>query len=90
MERGHGKGMSIFTKHLNESGENYFEHFYFTARMSWALFYTAVTLLIHGLLPFLLTKGASTRVKKISRIFEVRVEQIQRKNSGNVNYAEAI
>ncbi len=87
---GNGKDMSFVKRHLNESGENYFVHLYFTIKMSWALAYTAVTLLIHGLLPFVFTRTASTQVKKISTIFEKRVEQIQRKNSGNVNYAEAI
>lgn len=77
-------------RHLNESGESYFVHLYFTLRMSWSLFYTAVTLLTHGLLPFTFSKTASNQVKRISKVFENRVEQIQRKNSGYVNHAEAI
>jgi hypothetical protein len=71
----------FLNKHLEEADENYFQHFKFTAIMSFQIFLTALILLIHGFLPFLFTRTTSKRLKRIDEIFQERVRKIEERLS---------
>jgi hypothetical protein len=70
-------------KHLDEAGENYFQHLLFTLKMFFQTIFAALILLIHGFLPFIFTRTASKRFEKIDNIFQERVRKLdQDKLSG--------
>ena len=60
------------TKHLDEAGESYLQHLWFTCRMSVRFVAIAIVLVIHGLIPYLFTRTASTQTEKIFRIMKTR------------------
>ena len=49
----------VFTEHLESAGETYFEHLWFTAKMSGRFAFVSSAIMIHGLFPFLCTRTAS-------------------------------
>lgn len=67
-----------FTAHPQEAGETYLEHLWFTLRMSVRLLLATLVLAIHGLLPFLLTRGAGNQVEAIYRIMRTRIPKDRR------------
>ncbi len=81
----------IFSNHPNATGENYFQHFWFTAKMSLRLVFTAVALFIHGVFPFTFTRTASNQMAKMNAIMTARVNYIQelaKKNAEPTEQAE--
>jgi len=52
-----------FTAHPNATGESYLQHLWFTITMAARFFYAMTVLMIHGLLPFLLVRAASSQSK---------------------------
>jgi hypothetical protein len=69
--------MNIFTKHPNEVGETYCQHFCFAAKTGFSLLFAGTCCLIHSILPFLFTRTASTIVKGIyNRLANRKTSQI--------------
>jgi hypothetical protein len=66
--------MNYFTRHLRESGENYFEHFLFTFSTAFWLMGTGLVLLCHAIFPFMFVFKASGNVKKINQVMQKRIE----------------
>lgn len=66
--------MNFFTRHLRESGENYFEHFLFTFTTSLWLIGTGLVLLCHAIFPFIFVFIASGNIKKINQVMQKRIE----------------
>lgn len=66
--------MNFFTRHLRESGENYFEHFLFTFSIAFWLMGTGLILLCHAILPFMFVFKASGNVRKINQVMQKRIE----------------
>lgn len=66
------KSSSFFTKHLREVGEGYFTHMkhamYFAANSLFA----AISLIIHAILPFILTSIGGLTIKKLNNIISYR------------------
>lgn len=56
---------SFLTKHLYDANENYFEHLGFTIKFATTLIVVAIIALIHGLMPFVFTHTASTKLCKL-------------------------
>jgi hypothetical protein len=55
-----------FTKHPEEIGENYLQHLWFAARISWLAFKVSVIALVHAFLPFLFQKTASEMLENLN------------------------
>ena len=62
-----------FTRHPQDTGETYWQHLWFTVRMSGRLLYGMAVLMVHGLFPFLLTREGSKQIEKIYRIMKTRI-----------------
>jgi hypothetical protein len=67
-----------FTEHPHDTGETYLQHLWFTVKMAARLLFTTVVLTIHGLLPFVLVKTASTQIERVYRIMRGRVPKARR------------
>jgi hypothetical protein len=67
------KKNNLFNRHLNEIGENYFEHFLITFTTSLWVMWAGFILLCHSVLPFIFTVTTSRHVKKINHIMQKRV-----------------
>ena len=52
--------------HLEETGENYLEHLWCTIKYSLLFVGLAMIILIHGLIPFILTTTASKKIKSLN------------------------
>ena len=52
--------------HLDETGETYREHLWCTVKYACLFVGLAIIILIHGLIPFILTKTASNRIKLLN------------------------
>lgn len=53
------------SKHLQDVGESYFEHFFFSTVTSIKLLSMGVVLFIHGLIPDIFVKTASNKAVKL-------------------------
>jgi len=62
----------LLARHLRESRETYWQHLAFTVWMGVNLIALGFLLLVHGLLPFLLTRTVSERLYYIVDDFEER------------------
>lgn len=67
-----------FTEHPHDTDETYFEHLWFTIKMSARFLYTLVVLIIHGIFPFLLQRDASIQIEKVYRIMKSRIPKSRR------------
>jgi len=54
-----------FTKHPNEVGETYGEHFMVATSFGMAMILAGLACLVHGLLPFLFTSTGSRTIKRL-------------------------
>lgn len=68
--------------HLEEAGESYTQHLWFTVRISARLLFTSIALTIHGLIPSLFTRTASSQMEAIylimkSRIPKARLQELE-------------
>ena len=71
----------LFTKHLKEIDESYFEHFSHALYFCFSCFYAGLALFIHSFLPFLfITTGGST-ITKLFGIMSIRAEIVMLNNS---------
>lgn len=61
-----------FLEHPRQNGESYGQHILFTLKYGIQLLFAAICLLIHGLIPGLFTRTASTKVKELNAIFQER------------------
>jgi len=59
------KNDSSLHRHLDEAGETYLQHLLFTFKAAGILIASGVVLVIHGLLPFLLTHVASGMIDNL-------------------------
>lgn len=64
--------MSIFTKHPNSIGENYFQHLFKALGYFFYLLFTSIFIFIHAFLPFLYKSKASDRIDKLNSILQSR------------------
>jgi hypothetical protein len=62
-----------FTEHPHHTGETYWQHLWFTTKMSGRFLYAIAVLMIHGLFPFLLVRAGSTEIEHIYRIMKSRI-----------------
>jgi len=53
--------------HLREAGETYTQHLWCTIKYAFLFIGLATIILIHGLIPFILTNTASNRIKKLNK-----------------------
>jgi Family of unknown function (DUF6356) len=67
-----------FTTHPQDTGETYWEHLWFTLRMSSRFLSTTIVILIHGIFPFLLMREGSEQIEKIYRIIKQRIPKSRR------------
>ncbi|MES2984600.1 MAG: DUF6356 family protein [Pseudomonadota bacterium] len=67
-----------FTEHPADTGETYWQHLWFTSKMSARLLYTMTVLIIHGLFPFLLMRAASMQIEEVYRIMKSRIPKSRR------------
>ena len=58
--------MNIFTKHIDEIGETYFEHMFNAFRYSFTFFLLVFVSVIHAIFPFWFTKTASCVIQAMS------------------------
>ncbi len=56
---------SFFTRHLRETGEGYFEHLFFTLQTACVLILGGLTILIHGLFPFVFVKTTGGLIERL-------------------------
>lgn len=68
-------GSRIFLKHPREAGEGYVQHLRFTLTMACGLLIISGALLVHGLVPCLFPRTASTRMHKM---YATMLERIAR------------
>ncbi len=67
-----------FTQHPEDTDETYWQHLWFTVKMSLRFFYTTIVIMIHGIFPFLLTRAASDQIDAIYCIIKQRIPKSRR------------
>lgn len=67
---------NLFNRHLNETGENYFEHFLFGFTTAMWLTMAGIILFLHSIFPFIFPTTASKHVKKINEVMQKRVAML--------------
>jgi hypothetical protein len=70
--------MRAFKDHPNSVGQNYFQHFKFSASVSMALLYSSMTALLHAIAPPLCQASTSKAINKLHA-------QMQHQKSNKVN-----
>jgi hypothetical protein len=70
------KKPNFLTRHLKETGENYFEHFLFGFSIAMWLTMAGFILFIHSIFPFIFPTTASKHVKKINEVMQKRVAML--------------
>lgn len=61
----HESGVKIFTRHPNEVGESYVEHFKTASSFGVPMILGGLACLLHGVFPFLFEKSGSKLVTKL-------------------------
>jgi hypothetical protein len=77
------KKENFFNRHLQETGEGFFEHFLFAFATSLWLSAIAAVLLIHSIFPFLFTITASSQVKKLNEVMQKRANSLTARRDKN-------
>ncbi len=72
---------NFFTRHLKDTGENYFEHFLFAFSVSMWLGMCCLILLCHAIFPFIFTVTTSRNITKINYIMQKRVAALMARRS---------
>lgn len=67
-----------FTRHPEETGETYWQHFRFTGLMGLRFLFIGFIIIIHGIFPFTFVRTASNQVMKAYRIMRNRVPKAQK------------
>lgn len=57
--------MNLFTKHLKEVNETYFEHFFMASSFGLKMLFAGFACLLHGLFPFWFQKSGSNTIVKL-------------------------
>lgn len=63
---------NLFTRHLKEVEEGYFEHFLFAFSIACWIIILGVMHLIHSIFPFIFAKNASKNIQKIATVMQKR------------------
>lgn len=71
----------IFTKHLREYDEGYFEHFLFSLTISIWLLLAAATLFLHAIFPFLFVEKTTRHIKKINQVMQIRLNKAAKRQN---------
>ena len=66
-------------EHLDLTNETYIQHFKFATCVGLSMIYGGVQALIHAIYPGILTKAASTKIKKLHSLISARSDN----NEGN-------
>ncbi len=66
--------MKLFTQHPAEHGETYGAHLRFTLWLAMQFWVLSLAVLIHGLLPFLLSRFTSDRIAHLNRVLDARCQ----------------
>ena len=61
-----------FTDHPRLADETYFQHLWFTMKMSGTLFLSAIVIVLHGIFPFICSHTASNKVTACQKILDER------------------
>lgn len=72
---------SVFTQHLKDCEENYFEHLLFSTTISIWLLWAAITLFLHGLFPFLFIEKPTRHVRKINQVLQIRISRAKKRHN---------
>ncbi len=76
------KKINFFNRHLNDTGENFFEHFLFAFTTGLWLTWCGIMLILHSVLPFYFVHNTSSNVKKINQMMQKRVEMLRARKNG--------
>ena len=68
-----------YKEHLDSTNETYIQHFKFATCVGISMIYGGVQALIHAIFPGILTKAASTKIKKLYSLISGRSDN----NEGN-------
>ena len=66
-------------EHLNLTNETYFQHFKFATSVGLTMVYGGIQAIIHAIYPGILTKAASTKIKKLHSLVSGKSDN----NEGN-------
>lgn len=69
---------TLFTQHPKDTNETYLQHLWFTVTISSQLLLAAITLLLHGIFPFIFTRTTSSQIEKLYLIMKSRIPQSRR------------
>ena len=58
--------------HLNKANESYFMHFFLALKIGMTMIIGGIQALIHAIIPGILTKSASNKIKKLHQIVSKR------------------
>jgi Family of unknown function (DUF6356) len=81
----HSALLKAFTEHPAEIGETYFQHLRFTAGMSLRFLLLSLTIVIHGLFPFLFTTTAGRHVERIYAEMKSRIPDDRQSRTGRMH-----
>ena len=68
-------------EHLNLTNETYIQHFKFATCVGMSMLYGGIQAIIHAIYPGILTKAASTKIKKLYSVVSGKITHI--KDSSN-------
>ncbi|MCM2344785.1 MAG: DUF6356 family protein [Alphaproteobacteria bacterium] len=68
---------SFFKKHLHDANEGYLEHLAFTIKAGCTLIAAGTIVMIHGLLPFVLTHTGSNMICRLTEEMKARKQACQ-------------
>ena len=80
---------SQFTKHPEEAGETYWQHFRFTVVMGARFLFIGVIIVVHGIFPFTFIRTASNQVMQVYRIMLTRVPKAKDEEMEEQEYHDA-
>lgn len=67
---------NFFTCHLQDTKENYFEHFLYSFIMSMWIFIVSIMLIIHTFFPFFFSNASVRNIKKINEVMEKKSHKV--------------
>jgi hypothetical protein len=70
--------ITSFTAHPHETGETYWQHLWFTVRLSSRFVLVSLILMTHGIFPFFFTHTTSRHIEKIYLIMKSRIPKARR------------
>jgi hypothetical protein len=77
------KKINFFNRHLNQTGENYFEHFLFAFSAAIWIGAVSIFLFCHAIFPFAFTLTASSNIKKINEVMQKRLAMLLARRQEN-------